>query len=413
MNTLTIAFIVMLAAKLAVETWLGRRHVQHVRAHRAAVPDAFATTVPLDKHERAADYTVARTRFGIVDDWLGVALLLIWTVGGGLEWLDTLVRGAGFGPVATGTLFLLGAFLIMGALDLPSSLYSTFVLEERFGFNRTTLRTFMTDLVKHAALLILIGAPLAAAVLWLMQAMGSYWWLYVWVLWTGFTLFMTWAYPAVIAPLFNKFSPLDDQTMRDRIEGLLARTGFKSNGVFVMDGSARSAHGNAYFTGFGRTKRIVFFDTLLKQLAAPEVEAVLAHELGHFRLRHVVKRIMLVFAASLLGLALLGWLIGQPWFYDGLGMSRPSTHAALMLFMLAGPVFVFWLQPLSARLSRRHEYEADDYAIRQSDRNALIAALVKLYQENAATLTPDPLHSAFYDSHPPALARIRHLQTAT
>lgn len=411
MNALTLAFLIALAAKLAVETWLGLRHIHYVRAHRDAVPVAFAGIITSEKHALAADYTSTRTRFGILDDWIGTGLLLIWTLGGGLDWLDTLVRGAGFGPVVTGTLFMLVAFLIMGALDIPSSLYSTFVIEKRFGFNRTTARTFVTDLIKQALLLMVIGAPLAAAVLWLMQAMGSLWWLYVWALWMGFALFMTWAYPAVIAPLFNKFTSLDDAAMRERIEGLLTRTGFKSNGVFVMDGSARSAHGNAYFTGFGRTKRIVFFDTLLKQLAGAEVEAVLAHELGHFRLKHVVKRIALMFVTSLAGLAVLGWLIGQPWFYEGLGASQSSTHMALMLFLIAGPVFMFWAQPFAARLSRKHEYEADAYAVQQTDRHALIAALVKLYKENAATLTPDPLHSAFYDSHPPALARIQHLQT--
>ena len=284
------------------------------------------------------------------------------------------------------------------------------MLEERFGFNKTTVRTFASDLGKQVILLLLIGAPLLLAVLWLMQKMGTYWWLYVWLLWTGFALLMYWAYPVLIAPLFNKFQPLEKEAARQRIESLLQRTGFRSRGIFVMDGSRRSAHGNAYFTGFGKNKRIVFFDTLLDTLADTEIEAVLAHELGHFKRRHVFKRMALTFSMGLAGLALLGWLIGESWFYTGLGVSSPSTYMALTLFMMVGPVFAFFMQPLFAWGSRRHEFEADLFAAEQTEPAELINALVKLYQENAATLTPDPLHSVFYDSHPPAPVRIARLQ---
>ncbi|MEW6332262.1 MAG: M48 family metallopeptidase [Pseudomonadota bacterium] len=413
MNTFTIIFIGLLGLSLVVELWLANRHIRHVSANRDAVPPAFSRRISLEDHRKAADYTIAHTRFGRLEDIYGTALLLIWTVGGGLEWLDRILRGLGFGELATGTLFILGAFIIMGLIELPVSVYQVFVIENRFGFNKTTPGLFVTDLVKKTLLLGLIGAPLAMAALWLMQETGALWWVYVWLLWSGFTLFLVWAYPAWIAPIFNKFTPLKDDSVRERIQALLERTGFRSRGIFVMDGSRRSAHGNAYFTGFGKSKRIVFFDTLLEHLGEKEIEAVLAHELGHFKLRHVIKRMLLTFGMSLLGLALLGWLITQPWFYAGLGMTQPSTHAALMLFMLVVPVFTFFLQPVLAWSSRRHEYEADRFAAEQTDAKDLVNALVKLYRENASTLTPDPLHSAFYDSHPPAALRIAHLAGKT
>lgn len=409
MNTFTTLFLVALGLMLATQLWLARRHIRHVEARRQVVPGAFEGRIPLDAHRKAADYTVARTRLGQVDDVYGAVLLLALTLGGGLTILDRFWRGVLDAELAIGTLFLVSLFLILGLLELPLSLYRTFVIEQRFGFNRSTAAIFASDLLKKVLLGLLLGAPLAVAALWLMQAMGARWWLYVWALWMGFSLFMVWAYPAVIAPIFNRFKPLERDSLRSRLQALLERTGFRSEGIFVMDSSRRTAHGNAYFTGFGRAKRVVFFDSLLDTLDEKEVEAVVAHELGHFKLKHIVKRLLLMALVGLTALAVLGWLIEQPWFYAGLGVSRPSHHAALALFLLVGPVFTFFLGPLFARSSRRHEYEADAFAARESDADALINALVKLYKDNAATLTPDPLHSAFYDSHPPAAARIAHL----
>jgi STE24 endopeptidase len=409
-QAVTQLFLVFLGLGLAARLWLAHRHIRHVQSHRARVPADFRGRISAAAHRKAADYTVAKTRFGRITGVIDVVLLLAWTLGGGLELLDQAWRSAGFGELLTGTGFLVSVFLILGLLELPASLYQTFVLEARFGFNRTTPAVFVADLLKQALLLAVIGVPLAVAALWLMRAAGERWWLYLWLLWSGFTLFMIWAYPTVIAPLFNKFAPLRKRLLLKRIQRLLRRTGFESRGVFVMDGSRRSAHGNAYFTGFGRHKRIVFFDTLLKSLRATEIEAVLAHELGHFHHRHILKHIVLLFTLSLAGLALLGWLAGQAWFYTGLGMSTPSNHAALILFLMTAPVFSFFLQPLVAWGSRRHEYQADAFAARQADIAAMIRALVKLYRENASTLTPDPLYSAFYDSHPPASLRIAHLR---
>ena len=404
-------FLILIAATLLTRLWLARRHVRHVLANRKRVPAPFRGKIQLKAHHKAADYTAAKTRLGMLVVVIDTLLLLVWTLGGGLDWLDQTWRAAGYGELATGTAFLLSAFAIMAVLDLPMSLYETFVLEQRFGFNRSTPALFFVDLLKQTALLFAIGTPLALAVLWLMQSAGTLWWLYVWLLWSGFSLLMIWAYPSVIAPLFNKFVPLKNPSVRKRIQALLKRTGFRSRGIFVMDGSLRSAHGNAYFTGFGRNKRVVFFDTLLKTLGGTEIEAVLAHELGHFHHRHIIKRLVMMFGMSLAGLALLGWLIQQPWFYQGLGVSTASMHAALILFLMAGPVFTFFFQPLMAWGSRRHEYQADTYAAEQANSESLISALVKLYRENASTLTPDPVYSAFYDSHPPAALRIAHLQS--
>jgi STE24 endopeptidase len=404
-------FLILLTGTLLTRLWLARRHVRHVLDHRSRVPTPFRGKILLKAHRKAADYTVAKTRFAMVAGVIDALLLVGWTLGGGLEFLDQSWRSAGFGELVTGTLFLLSVFLIIGLLDLPATVYQTFIIEQRFGFNHSTPALFIADLLKQAVLLFVIGTPLALAALWLMQSAGTLWWFYLWLLWSGFTLLMIWAYPAVIAPLFNKFTPLKNRSVQTRIQALLRRTGFRSRGIFVMDGSRRSAHGNAYFTGFGRNKRVVFFDTLLKTLRGPEIEAVLAHELGHFHHRHIIKRIVMLFAMSLAGLALLGWLIQQPWFYQGLGVSTASAYAALILFLMAGPVFTFFLQPLMAWGSRRHEYQADAYAADQADIKPMISALVKLYRENASTLTPDPVYSAFYDSHPPASLRIAHLQS--
>ena len=409
MNTFTYLFLLALAASLGVRFWLAARHIAHVRKHRETVPDSFAGRVPLEDHHKAADYTLTNTRVGRIALIYDSLLLLVWTLGGGLEWLDNSWRAVELQPVVTGTAVIFSAVLIMTVLDLPFSLYHTFVVEERFGFNRSTPAVFVTDLLKNALLLIIIGGPLIALALWIMEASGGLWWLYVWAVWTVFSLVMFWAYPAVIAPLFNKFSPLDNEALKQRIQALMNKCGFRSKGIFVMDGSKRSGHGNAYFTGFGSNKRIVFFDTLLESLNPPEIEAVLAHELGHFKLKHIQKRLLTTFALSLAALALLGWLAGESWFYQGLGISQPSPWMALMLFMLAMPVFTFFLQPLMSLLSRKHEFEADAYAVQQSSGADLIKALVKMYRENASTLTPDPLYSAFHDSHPPAPVRITHI----
>jgi len=408
-ETFRLLFLSVLGLMVATQLWLASRQLHHVVSHRARVPGAFRGKIPLKAHRRAADYTAARTRFHRVDAVIGALLLLGWTLGGGLDLLDHLIRSAGFGPLITGTLFLILAILLMGALELPASIYATFVIEQRFGFNRTTPRLFMADVLRNALIALLFGAPLALAALWLMAHMGTYWWVYVWLLWMAFTFFMVWAYPAVIAPLFNRFRPLKTGATRTRIQRLLKRTGFRSRGIFVVDSSRRTTHGNAYFTGFGRAKRIVFFDSLLETLHANEVEAVLAHELGHFKRHHIAKRLTVLAATSLAGLALLGWLIQQSWFYSALGMSEASTHAALLLFMLVAPVFTFFLHPLYARSSRTHEYEADEFAAQQTSPRALVNALIKLYRDNASTLTPDPLHSAFYDSHPPAPLRVARL----
>ena len=409
MNNFTLLFLAVLAISTTLRLWLAQRHLAHVRRHRDAVPASFSGRIDLDEHHKAADYTVTNTRVGMLALGWDALLLLGWTLGGGLEWLDTTWRTAGYSPVITGTVIMLSAMVIMTLLELPFSIYHTFVVEERFGFNRSTPAIFITDLLKSGLLLVVIGAPMIALALWIMLSSGGYWWLYVWMVWMLFTLLMFWAWPTLIAPLFNRFSPLDDETLKQRIQALMDKCGFRSKGIFVMDGSRRSGHGNAYFTGFGNNKRIVFFDTLLDTLEPDEIEAVLAHELGHFRLKHIQKRLLSTAAISFAALALLGWLAAQHWFFHGLGVSQPSAWMALLLFMMVLPVFTFILQPLLSRLSRKHEFEADAYAVRQSSGQDLVHALVKMYRENASTLTPDPLYSAWHDSHPPAPVRIAQI----
>ena len=412
MHAFTVAFLAALAVATATRLWLAVRHARHVRSHRRAVPPEFAPSVTLAAHQKAADYTVAKTRLGIVDTLVSAALLLAFTLGGGLQALDGLwARVLEPGGYAFGIALILSVALITGAVDLPFSIARTFGIEARFGFNRMTPKLFVADLLKQLALGLALAVPLLLCVLWLMTKMGSYWWLYVWLTWMAFNLLMLLIYPTFIAPLFNRFAPLEDDALKRRIEQLLGKCGFRSKGLFVMDGSKRSSHGNAYFTGFGAAKRIVFFDTLLARLAPAEVEAVLAHELGHFKLRHVWKRVAWLFLASLAFLALLGWLIDRPWFYAGLGVESRGTAMALLLFFMVVPVFTFLLHPLGSLYSRKHEYEADAYAARFAAPADLVRALVKLYQDNAATLTPDPVHSAFYDSHPPAALRIARLQS--
>jgi len=410
----TAVFLAALAVTLVLRLWLARRHAAHVQAHRAAVPTAFADRIGLPAHQKAADYTVTRTRFGVIETLVDSALLLALTLGGGLAVLVAWTGGIPGGPLAQDLALIVAIGLISGLVGLPFSYWQTFVIEARFGFNKTTLRLWLADIVKGVLVGAVLGLPLAALVLWLMRVAGPLWWLWTWAVWIGFQFLVLALYPTVIAPLFNKFSPLPAGAPRDRIEALLARCRFAARGLYVMDGSRRSSHGNAFFTGFGRARRIVFFDTLLERLAPDEIEAVLAHELGHYKRRHVIKRIAWMAVLSLGFLALLAWLMASPWFYEGLGapptMARPGV--ALILFFLTLPVFTFVFAPMSSLYSRRHEFEADAFAAEQASAVALVQALVKLYEDNAATLTPDPLHSAFYDSHPPAAARIARLRAA-
>ena len=406
-------FLAVLALAVATRLWLAQRQMRHVRAHREAVPGMFAESIPLAAHQKAADYTVAKARLGIVDTVLDALVLLAFTLGGGLELLSQLwQRAFDAGAILHGTSLVLSVFLVRGILGLPLSLYRIFVIEERFGFNRMTLKLFLVDLAKGLAVGAVLGVPLLVLILWLMQAAGPLWWLYAWVVLVVYSLFLQMIYPAVVMPLFNKFSPLEDPVLAKRVEELLRRTGFRSRGLYVMDGSKRSSHGNAFFAGFGAAKRIVLFDTLVSRLQPGEVEAVLAHELGHYKLRHIVKSMALSWAMSFVLLAALGFLAGQPWFYEGLGVQTQTMAVALVLFMLVVPEFTFFAQPLVSLFSRKNEYEADRYAARNADAAELVRALVKLYHDNSATLTPDPLHSAYYDSHPPAAMRIAKLRTA-
>ncbi|MCW9012211.1 MAG: M48 family metallopeptidase [Gammaproteobacteria bacterium] len=409
MHGFAVLFLVFFATSLIVRYWLTRRHISHILENRSTVPDAFSEKISLEDHQKAADYTTTKVRFGRLPMIYDAALLLIWTFGGGLEWLDQSWRLLQFDPIVTGIAVILSLMLASSLLDLPFSIYSTFVIEERFGFNRTTARTFVIDLFKGMLLALIIGTPLIWVVLWLMEKAGELWWIYTWLVWTGFSLFIAWAYPTWIAPIFNKFSPLEQGETLDRINSLLSRCGFNSKGIFVIDGSRRSSHGNAYFSGFGKNKRIVFYDTLLESLDDNELEAVLAHELGHFKRKHIVKGMLLTIATTLVGLWVLAWLMQNDWFYTALGVSTPSTYMALLLFTLTLPVFTFLLSPLMSMLSRKNEFEADAFAAEQSEARFLIQALVNMYKENASTLTPDPLYSAFYDSHPPAPVRIAHL----
>jgi STE24 endopeptidase len=407
-HSFSTAFLLALTLMVGIRLWLSQRQIAHVTTHRSTVPAQFKDRLELAAHQKAADYTVAQTRFGRLALASEIVVLLAFTFGGGLQALHDLWSGHVDG-LTYGVALIFSAMAISSLVDLPFALYRQFVIEQQFGFNRMTLRLFLTDQLKQTALGLVIGTPVLLAVLWLMAKMGSLWWLYVWLFWCGFNLLILFLYPTWIAPLFNKFTPLDDAPLKARIEALLERCGFASSGLFVMDGSKRSNHGNAYFTGFGKTKRIVFFDTLLGRLQPTEVEAVLAHELGHFKHRHVLKRIALLFSMSLVFLAVLGQLIDAPWFYQGLGVQAQNTAMALLLFFFVVPVFTFLLTPLMSLLSRRHEFEADRYAGKHASADALIKALVKLYEENASTLTPDPLHSLFYDSHPPAALRISRL----
>jgi STE24 endopeptidase len=410
MHSLTQFFLLAVAASYATRWWLSRRQERAVLAHRDSVPIEFAGQIDLEAHRKAADYTIARQRFGRIDLGLDTVILLLLTVGGGIEWFDSLWRPAQLPSPWHGTFVVLTLFFAQTLISLPFSIWSTFKIEARFGFNRMTPKLFIVDLIKEWVLGLALGLPLLALILYLMDKAGTYWWLYAWGVLTAFTVVIQWAYPAFIAPWFNKFSPLADESLRERITSLLQRCGFASQGVFVMNGSLRSAHGNAYFTGFGKNKRVVFFDTLIERLTHAEIEGVLAHELGHYRRHHVRSRLILSLLMSFGGLALLGWLAAWPEFYHALGVATPSSHAALLLFMLGLSPITFWITPIAAWWSRKHEFEADEFAAQHASSTELATALTKLYRDNASTLTPDSLHSAFYDSHPPALVRIAHLQ---
>jgi len=409
MNTFTTLFLAALAVSSGIEYWLARRQAGHVRLHRDRVPEAFRDSVSLEDHRKAADYTLAKGSLGDVGRIVGIVILLGFTLGGGIDAIAQLWSGFELSPIATGVGVVLTTLLVSQFLELPLSLYQTFRVEERFGFNRTTPRQFAIDLGLQTALSVVIGGPLLALILWVMDSSGAQWWILAWAILMAFSILMSWAFPTFIAPLFNKFTPLADTTLKARIEALLERCGFHAQGIFVMDGSKRSGHGNAYFTGIGNNKRIVFFDTLVDSLNHDEIEAVLAHELGHFKRRHVLKMLAGTSLVTLAGFGLLGWLSGEGWFYQGLGVSEQSNAIALLLFMLVSPVFSVFLQPIMAYVQRRYEFEADDFAAGHTRARYLVNALVKLYRENASTLTPDPLYAAFHYSHPPAAIRIDHL----
>ena len=410
----TLIFLLFVAISFAFGSMLTLRHIAHIRAHRAAVPAEFTESITLEAHQKAADYTITKNRLGLIESVFDLALLLAITLGGGMLLIHNFAASWFSGPYALGLAIFAGLLIVSSLISTPFDLYRTFVIEQKFGFNKLTWKLYLLDAIKGLALSAAIGVPLLLVTFWLMEKMGGLWWFYVWLVWLVFSLAMIVVYPTFIAPLFNKFSPLGDVSLKERIESLLTRCGFASSGLFVMDGSKRSSHGNAYFTGLGKTKRIVFFDTLIERLSPPEIEAVLAHELGHFKRKHITKMIIGQFALTLLILALMGWVIDKPWFYEGVGFPLsggvPHVAISLALFFMVLPVFTFWLTPLSSLISRKHEFEADSYAAQQTQASDLITALVKLYRDNASTLTPDPLHSAVYDSHPPAAIRIAHLK---
>lgn len=412
MNTFTYIFLIALVISYAVQFWLSMRQSAYVLKHRDQVPEAFVNSVTLEAHQKAADYTIEKGKLSDIDSVIGIIFLLLLTLGGGINMIAGFWTSFELSPIMTGIATLGSTFLIMSIFELPTSLYQTFVIEEKYGFNNSSIKQFFTDLGMQLVLVAVIGLPLLALILWVMQAIGDSWWFWTWAILISFSLLMSWLYPTLIAPLFNKFTPLEDGTLKDKINQLLQRCGFSSNGIFIMDGSKRSGHGNAYFTGMGNNKRIVFFDTLAESLDDDEMEAVLAHELGHFKRKHVIKMLIASSLMSLISLAILGWLIQQSWFFTGLGvdMNVASNAVALLLFMLVSPVFTTFMTPISAYFQRKFEFEADDFAAEHAQAGKLISGLVKLYEENASTLTPDPLFSAFHYSHPPAAIRIAHLE---
>lgn len=411
MNSFTIVFLIALTLSFSVQFWLAKRHANHVAKHRSAVPDAFKNTVSLEAHQKAADYTLAKSKLGDIDSITGVILLLALTLGGGINRAFNFWASVIDSPMVAGLAAVASIFLVMTLIEIPSSVYQTFVIEEKYGFNKSTQGQFVKDQLLQLVLVTAIGMPLLALILWVMDSIGSLWWLWAWGILMGFALLMSWLFPTLIAPLFNKFTPMEEGSLKERIQGLLGRCGFNSQGIFIMDGSKRSGHGNAYFTGLGNNKRIVFFDTLVNSLGDEELEAILAHELGHFKRKHTIKMLVANAIMTLISFAILGWLIDQPWFYNGLGVEQPSHAAALLLFMLVSSSFTFFMQPISAYFQRKFEFEADDFASEHAKAEKLVSALVKLFEENASTLTPDPLYSAFHYSHPPAAIRIANLES--
>lgn len=410
MNTFTIIFLVALTISYIIQFWLSQRQIEYVFAHRDQVPDAFKDKVSLEAHQKAADYTIEKEKLSNIDSLVSLIFLLLLTLGGGIDMIFNFCNSLSLSPMLTGLGAVATLMLLMTLVDIPTSYYQTFVIEEKYGFNKNTPAQFFKDLAIQLALMLAIGLPLLALILWVMDSIGSLWWLWAWAILMSFSLLLSWLYPTLIAPLFNKFTPLKDGSLKERIQKLLERCGFHSKGIFVMDGSRRSGHGNAYFTGLGNNKRIVFFDTLIESLADEELEAVLAHELGHFKRKHVIKMLTASAMISLISFAILGWLIDKEWFYHGLGVSEPSNAAALVLFMLVSPAFTSFMQPISAYFQRKFEFEADDFATENAEGSKMISGLVKLYEENANTLTPDPVYSAFHYSHPPAAIRIAHIE---
>ncbi len=411
MNALTVIFLAALGISIALQFWLAQRQIAHLGAHRDAVPAEFKADIPITDHRKAADYTQAKTRLNLYSLAWQSLILLAWTLGGGLETLDGIWRGFEITPLLEGTGFIVSALIISDFLEIPLALYATFGLEQRFGFNRMKPATFLSDFLKSLIIVLVIATPLTALILWLMSAAGPLWWIYAWGVFAAFSFASLILYPTLIAPLFNKFKPLCDPDLKKRIDALADKCGFVFKDIFVMDGSKRSSHGNAYFTGLGAKKRIVFFDTLIETLEGDEIEAVLAHELGHYKRRHVHKMLAASLGLSFIGFLILGWLAGESWFYSGLGVAIPSNHAALMLFAFVAPVFLVFLRPVISGVSRRFEYQADDFAATYSSGAALVRALVKLYRDNASTLTPDPVYSVFYHSHPPPPMRVAHIQS--
>jgi STE24 endopeptidase len=410
MNTFTVIFLIALVLSYGVQFWLSLRQKSYVAQHRDQVPQAFRDRVSLTAHQKAADYTVEKSHLGDLDSVVGMLFLLLLTLGGGISLVFDFWATYDFAPLTASLLSVASLFLLMTLVDIPFSLYQTFVIEEKYGFNKNTLPQFIKDQLISVTLTQGIGLPILAVILWVMDSLGGLWWLYAWLIIMSFSLLMSWLFPTVIAPLFNKFTPMEDGSLKLRIQALLQRCGFNSQGIFIMDGSRRSGHGNAYFTGLGNNKRIVFFDTLINSLDEDELEAVLAHELGHFKRKHVIKMLVASAIMTLISFAVLGWLIDKDWFFDGLGISTHSNAAALLVFMLVSPVFTTFMQPISAYFQRKFEFEADDFAVEHSQGQKMISGLVKLYEENASTLTPDPLYSAFHYSHPPAAIRIAHIE---
>ena len=411
MNTFTYIFIIALVISYGIQFWLSARQKAHVLAHRDQVPPAFSDKVALTAHQKAADYTIEKSHLGDLDSVVGIVFLLLLTLGGGISLVFDFWSTFTYSPLVINLIALGSIFLVMTVVEIPFSLYQTFVIEEKYGFNKNTLPQFFKDQLISLVLSIGIGLPILALILWIMDSIGSLWWLYAWAIIMGFSLLMSWLFPTVIAPLFNKFTPMEEGSLKSRIQSLLERCGFNSQGIFIMDGSRRSGHGNAYFTGLGNNKRIVFFDTLINSLDEDELEAVLAHELGHFKRKHVIKMLIASSIMTLISFAVLGWLITQDWFFSGLGVNTHSNAAALLLFTLVSPVFTIFMQPISAYFQRQFEFEADDFATEHAQGRKMISGLVKLYEENASTLTPDPLYSAFHYSHPPAAIRIAHIET--